>query len=88
MNEALFLSLINSRDIPIIDLHDCYSPDEAIDKLEKELFSFSKKENNFVKIIYGIGKGVLKKHVIDLMGRHPLVKDYKVGEDGFCVVEL
>ena len=86
MNETLFLSLSNSDDISTIDLHNSPSIDESLVQFEKELFSFSKNKEKYVKIIYGIGGGVLKKEIVELIKKHPLVKIYCIGENGFCIV--
>ena len=88
MNEALFLSLSHSNKIPTIDLHGSSGIVEALEMMEKELFSFSKRKDNFVKVIYGIGEGVLKERVVESVKNHPLIKSYHIGEDGFCIVEL
>ena len=88
MNETLFLSLSHSGDIPRIDLHTSSNINEALDQLERELFFFSKNKEKFIKIIYGIGEGVLREKVIEAVSEHPLIKSYRIGEDGFCMIEL
>ncbi len=88
MEESIFLSLANSDETPQIDLHISSNVDEALDQLEKELYFLVKNKKRYAKIIYGIGKGVLKSEVLKVIEKHPLIKDYSIGQDGFCIVEL
>ena len=88
MDETLFLSLINSDNITIIDLHNSFSVNEALNQLEKELFFLSKNKEKFAKIIYGVGSGTLKNEVVGLIKKCPLIKEYEIGGGGFCIVLL
>ncbi|MDP2693171.1 MAG: hypothetical protein Q8O88_06080 [bacterium] len=87
MNDTLFLSLSHSTDIPLIDLHESVSVVDALDQLEKELFNLSRVGHTYVKIAYGIGDGVLKENVLNILKSHPLIEDFKAS-DGFCIAIL
>lgn len=73
-------------DAPKLDLHgrDSHEIQNQIDQFLYE--NFNKKESS-VEIIYGIGKGVLKKITHDFLKNHPLVEKV-LDKGGHCVVLL
>jgi len=78
----------NGDNILTIDLHKSSGISEAEEQFEKELYYYAKNKEKYVKVVYGVGEGILKKVIIELIKKHPLVYDYYIGDDGFCIVEL
>ena len=65
-----------------IDLHEYNNPVEAIEYLEKKLYSFYQNREHFVKIIHGIGTGVMRDKVDQALGHNPLVERFILVENG------
>lgn len=85
-NEAKKLALTLQTDFQEIDLHGIY-PEEALTKLDQFLYDTSQSRHQFIKIIYGIGSGTLKKSVLSYIGDHPLVEEW-IDQGGSCAVLL
>jgi dsDNA-specific endonuclease/ATPase MutS2 len=68
--------------IPELDLHGLY-PEEALEKLE--LFLFANRNEQYCRVIYGMGTGKLREAVLGYLKKHPLVEDV-VEDGGSCVV--
>lgn len=80
MHDNIFL--IYAKPNWIIDLHEFSNPDEALEVMERELFSAHKKRQEFVSIIHGIGSGVMKDRVHEALQNNPLIKDFVLEESG------
>lgn len=83
MDPKEFAAEIDEK-IEVLDLHGLY-PSEALDKLEIFLYNTSQRNIPHVKIIYGIGKGVLEKEVEKNLTTHPLVEKI-IKKSGFSLV--
>lgn len=74
-------------DIPVIDLHGIASTQEALDRLETDLFLFQQSGEKECKIIYGIGIGTLQNAVRTALEKNPMVGEvYDL--QGSCIVSL
>lgn len=72
-----------------IDLHVTRSVEEAIEKLEKELYKISQKENiRYCRVIHGIGEGILASAVQTYLRKHPMVFSIKQEENGGSTIVL
>ena len=88
MQEIILIALENDGKIPVIDLHKSASVVEALEQLEKELLAFYQKGEQYVKVIYGIGVGILGKKVLEQIKLNPLVKDFSDGDKGYLFLEI
>ena len=88
MQEIILIALENDGKIPVIDLHKSASVVEALEQLEKELLAFYKKDEKYIKVIYGIGSGVLGEKVLEQIKINPLVKDFSDGDKGYLFLEI
>ena len=59
----------------VLDLHT-FSPKELPDLLDDYLEACVERGILDVRIIHGKGKGILRKRVRSILGRHPLVEDF------------
>jgi dsDNA-specific endonuclease/ATPase MutS2 len=84
--EAKLFAAQLRTDMPTVDLHGLY-PDDALQKLELFLFEYVTAREDVLKIVYGIGTGVLKKRIIECLHKHPLVDTIEEAE-GHCIVLL
>jgi len=66
----------------IIDLHEFRNPEEALEYLERELYSAYKNKCNFVRVIHGIGSGVMKERVSQALQNNPLIHEFALEESG------
>lgn len=67
--------------------------EEAVQRVEKHLDEAALSGLFFVRIIHGVGTGVLKRAVAEVLEGHPLVKSFapaepECGGDGVTVVEM
>jgi len=84
-----FFDILVHHDLPCIDLHEYEDVSDAIFFLERELYRLYKKDEQYVRVIHGIGTGFLKKTVEDILRQHVLVKDFKPSsDDGSTIVLL
>ncbi len=74
MNRDLELLKDMGDALPAIDLHHAGSVNEALTKLDQEMTRLSLSHVNACRVIYGIGEGVMRKAVLQELGRHPLVR--------------
>ena len=81
--EARKLALSLQTDFQELDLHGVYPP-EALQQLDQFLYDTFQTQEQFIKIIYGIGSGTLKKSVLSYIGDHPLVEEW-IDQGGYCV---
>ena len=88
MKEIILIALENDGKISVIDLHKSASVAEALEQLEKELLAFYQKGEQYVKVIYGIGVGILGKKVFEQIKFNPLVKDFSDGGKGYLFLEI
>jgi dsDNA-specific endonuclease/ATPase MutS2 len=75
-----------------IDLHT-FRPEEVSDLLSEYFFECIKNGIFTVRVIHGKGRGILKKGVVELLKKNPLVESYKdapmeSGGWGATIVEL
>jgi len=66
----------------IIDLHEFRNSEEALEYLERELYSAYKNSKEFVRVIHGIGSGVMKDVVTQALQNNPLVHEFALEESG------
>ena len=74
------------KEMPELDLHGLF-PEEINNRVDLFLYENYKNKEASVKIIYGIGKGVLRKEVLSFLQNHPLV-DKIINKEGSCLVLL
>lgn len=84
---SLFAATIDP-DISCIDLHEFQSPYEALEFLETELYQLYKKRTQYVRVIHGIGLGVLKTQVHMALKNNPLVIDFELEKSGGSTVVI
>lgn len=65
-----------------IDLHEFRNTEEALEHLERELYFAYKNGQEFVRIIHGIGSGVMKDVVTQALQNNPLVHEFALEESG------
>jgi DNA-nicking Smr family endonuclease len=70
--------------IPELDLHGFY-PDQAENKVDVFLYEHYNKGEDSIRIIYGLGKGIMEETVLAYLDNHPLVAEIKK-EVGSCIV--
>lgn len=68
--------------LPTIDLHGCTSVAEALEQLERGLFSMYQKKVKTFRVIYGIGEGKMRHEVLKALTKNPLVLDYRQEPSG------
>lgn len=77
------------KNLPTLDLHGetVASSKVLIDAFLKEHY---KNRNQLVKIVHGIGTGVLKKNIPLILKSHPLVLKYQTDffNSGVLIVEI
>ncbi|MFA7315135.1 MAG: Smr/MutS family protein [Candidatus Magasanikbacteria bacterium] len=66
----------------IIDLHEFHNSQEALEFMEKELYSAYQNRQDFVRVIHGIGSGIMKNKVIEALQNNPLIKEFSLEESG------
>jgi DNA-nicking Smr family endonuclease len=65
----------------VLDLHT-FQPKEAASVVDEYLRACQEKGVLEVKVIHGKGKGVLLHTVHSLLGKHPLVRGFKLDTEG------
>lgn len=72
-----------------IDLHQTGSVFEALEFLDKELYKIINIQQ-YCRVIYGIGEGVLRKAVLKHLEKINYIKDFKEDTEhsGTCLVLL
>ena len=58
-------------------MHTATNIPDAIDQFEREIAQYALQGLAYVRVIHGIGAGVLRKKVESIVSTHPLVVDYK-----------
>ena len=56
--------------------------EEALDRLDQYLYDAFMAGMPSVRVVHGKGTGKLRHAVHDSLGRHPLVKSYRLGDYG------
>lgn len=69
-----------------VDLHSAGSLRKALEWLESGLYQAHAEGHPYCKIIHGIGEGVLTVESHKLLKVHPLVKAFKLEENGGSTV--
>ncbi|MDD2656361.1 MAG: Smr/MutS family protein [Patescibacteria group bacterium] len=80
MKENDFLSYA-SPDV-IIDLHNYKNVEEAIMFMDTEIYEPYKNKKEFIRVIHGIGSGVMKNKVHESLKKNPLISEFSVDESG------
>lgn len=84
--DIFFAAEIDSH-IAVIDLHEFTTIPEALEQLEKQLFLLFNKGEKYVRVVHGIGAGILGSAVHETLKKNPLVKNWKESEyGGSCIV--
>ncbi|PIZ95823.1 MAG: hypothetical protein COX80_03300 [Candidatus Magasanikbacteria bacterium CG_4_10_14_0_2_um_filter_33_14] len=65
-----------------IDLHEFRNPEEALEFLERELYKAYQNSCDFVRVIHGIGSGVMKDRVTHALQNNPQVHEFSLEESG------
>ncbi len=88
MSDPFFAPSIDHK-IFEIDLHQTGSVFEALDFLDKELYRIINKQQ-YCRVIYGIGEGVLRKAVLEHLKNVTYIKDFKEDTEhsGTCLILL
>lgn len=85
-NDIKFFSASINPSLPTIDLHNSGSVSEALEKLEKGLSIFVQNEQ-YCRVVHGIGEGVLAAAVHESLNKNPLVAEWREEENGgSCIV--
>lgn len=66
----------------IIDLHNYKNVEEAIMFMDTEIYEAYKYKKEFIKVIHGIGSGVMKENVHESLKNNPLISEFSVDESG------
>ncbi|MFA6427094.1 MAG: Smr/MutS family protein [Candidatus Magasanikbacteria bacterium] len=74
--------LYHNQNLPIIDLHTYSNPTDALEFLESQLFYLYKKREQQVRVIHGVGEGILKQKVHESLKQNALVKRFGLEEHG------
>ena len=74
-------------DLPSLDLHPPVDLSQAGILVDQFLYNSSKNKEDAVAIIYGAGTGKMKKIVLEILEKHPLVLGVR-DKSGHCVVVL
>ena len=74
--------LSHNQNLPIVDLHEFSNVTEALEFLESRLFYFYKKREQHVRVIHGVGEGILKQKVHDALKQNALVKRFGLEDHG------
>jgi len=84
-----FLDILTHHDVATIDLHDYEHPPEALLFLERELYRLYTDGEQYVRIIHGVGEGVMVKYVHNGLRENQLVRDFQLERnDGSTIVSL
>ncbi len=88
MDIAAFAASLHG-DLPTIDLHGITPVQRAIDRLERDLYRFYENGDKTCRVIYGIGEGVMAKHVQAALDKNPMVHEWHHEQTGgSCIVVL
>ena len=68
--------------IPKIDLHEFGDFYEALEFLEAEIYNLYKNNEQYGRVIHGIGEGILKTKVHESLEKNPLIKALQLEENG------
>ena len=66
----------------IIDLHEFRNPMEALEFLERELYKAYQNKYDFVRVIHGVGSGVMKDRVHEALKNNALVREFSLEDSG------
>ncbi|MFA7244999.1 MAG: Smr/MutS family protein [Candidatus Magasanikbacteria bacterium] len=66
----------------IIDLHNYKNVEEAVTFMDKKIYEAYKHKKEFVRVIHGIGGGVMKERVYESLKNNPLISEFSVDESG------
>ena len=79
----LHLELLSQhKNLSVIDLHKFKNSYEALEFLELELYRLYKNGEQYIRIVHGVGEGILKGKVHDALSKNPLVKEFRLEEHG------
>ncbi len=80
MSDSIFL--IYAKPDCVIDLHEFHNSQDALEFLEREIYFAYQNKQNFVRVIHGIGSGVMKNKVTEALQNNPLIKEFALEESG------
>lgn len=86
MEETFFAADIDEN-IHTIDLHHTSTVHQALEQLERELFFCHQKQTPYLRVIHGIGKGILANAVHQALDKNPLIAAHKCN-GGHCIAIL
>ncbi len=82
-----FLDIIsNSDSVELIDLHTFSDTNDAREFLNSELYRLYTNGEHYVRVIHGIGEGILKSIVHDELAQNPLIKAAKLEGHGGATI--
>ena len=61
-----------------IDLHEFKSSHEALEFLETKIYGLYKNSEQYVRVVHGIGEGILKEKVHGALRGNPLIKAFEL----------
>lgn len=73
---------------PVIDLHEFHNQYEALEFLEHELYRLYKNHESHVRVIHGIGGGILKNKVHEALKSNPLITEFMPEKSGGSTIVL
>lgn len=85
--EAKIFAAELREDLPSLDLHPPVNLSQVEILVDQFLYQSLQNNENTVVIIYGAGTGKMKKQVLEVLGKHPLVEFVK-DKSGHCLVVL
>ncbi|OIO19109.1 MAG: hypothetical protein CO029_01410 [Candidatus Magasanikbacteria bacterium CG_4_9_14_0_2_um_filter_41_10] len=88
IQDSRYFSATLRDDIPTKDLHEASSLASAEIELEQALFSYATAGEGACLIVHGIGSGVMKELVHEIVEKNPLVEDFQVSADGGSTIVL
>jgi dsDNA-specific endonuclease/ATPase MutS2 len=65
-----------------IDLHEFRNPNEALEFMERELYQAYKNRSSFVRVVHGIGEGIMKDRVTEALQNNSMISDFVLEESG------
>lgn len=85
--EAKIFAAEMRENLPSLDLHPPVDPSQVEILVDQFLYKNLQENEDAVAIIYGAGTGRLKKIVLEILAKHPLVTVVK-DKSGHCLVLL
>jgi len=75
--------------VHVVDLHEFEDIYKALEFLETEIYRLYKNGDQFVRVIHGVGEGILKEKVHGALKNNPLIIQFELEKtDGSTIVYL